>query len=72
MNWQPIETAPTDGTRVLLYSPDPPGSIDVGHWSHYCYVTHPRRGAWIIYENRSDTIELLPTHWMPLPESPTL
>lgn len=32
MNWQPIETAPKNGTRVLLYRDDWQESVCVGYW----------------------------------------
>lgn len=65
--WQPIETAPKDGTELLLFSA---GQIDCGYWSTSVWVASG--GAWIIYESRSDTVELSPTHWMPLPEPPIM
>lgn len=68
MNWQPLETAPKDGTRLLLLSGP---EIDVGYWSESVWCqTLATQGAWIIYENRSDTVILYPTHWMPLPPWP--
>jgi hypothetical protein len=60
--WQPIETAPKDGTFVLLYCPSSLGSyMDVysftecGGWqcSNFEYSPYPD-----------------PTHWMPLPDAP--
>ena len=64
--WQPIATAPKDGTRLLLCDSDDAGQIDIGYWSTSSWVA--TGGAWIIYENRSDTVELTPTHWQPLPD----
>lgn len=63
MNWQPIDTAPKDGTWVLLFGT--PGVIPhVGRWldegwrnSHY----GEREPYW-----RFSGL----THWMPLPEAP--
>ena len=66
--WQPIETAPKDGTNVSLWSSgfygichwSPPGTIsEDGFW---CYTP---RVEWAILELKS------PTHWMPLPEPPS-
>lgn len=62
--WQPIETAPKVGRLLLWYD----GIMVVGYWSESVWVKPG--GSWIIYENRSDTVELTPTHWMPLPPSP--
>ena len=61
MEWKRIETAPKDGTEVLVYGLLKDGS---GHFITVC----PFRGVrW--------TIEWLhncfpPTHWMPLPDPP--
>ena len=69
-NWQPIDTAPKDGTPVLLYLNDADqmqyhalGRILVGHWDD-----HPRCRCWIAggYMRRV----FPPTHWAPLPEPP--
>lgn len=57
MTWQPIETAPRDGTPVLLYIT--PDVQCVGEWSTIV-------GAF--YHGETDRIA--PTHWQPLPEPP--
>ena len=61
--WQPIETAPKDGTTLLLGH-----SVTVfdGWWSE-------GDGAWIDGENNmfGDHIGYEPTHWRPLPSPPT-
>ena len=62
--WKPIETAPKDGTEILMWSQY--DGIVVGHYSKSVWAD-----GWIIYDARSDTIELHPTHWMPLPQPPT-
>jgi len=55
-DWQPIETAPRDGTELLLV--DPTGRREVGFWS--------REGLrWSVFYAVAQ-----PTHWMPLPEAP--
>ena len=54
MMWQPIETAPMDGTHLLLLTPK--GRIADGFWSLKYNVW-----SWIY-----DLVE--PTHWMPLPD----
>lgn len=55
--WQPIETAPRDGTPVLLWGP----WGEVGMW---CY-SHP-----IGWNDGYEALMHPPTHWMPLPEAP--
>lgn len=67
MIWQPIETAPKDGTRILLWGVGDEGP-NVGSWAESVYLNNSH--GWIIYYARSDTIQLNPSHWVPLPEPP--
>lgn len=54
--WQPIETAPKDGSFILLSTPK--GRIADGFWSlHYKVWSWP----YVMVE---------PTHWTPLPVAP--
>ena len=66
--WRTIDSAPKDGTSILLFCPGE-GGINVGHWSESLWVD--QGGAWIIYEARSDTIVLNPSHWQSLPPPPS-
>ena len=65
--WQPIETAPKDGTVVILFVP----CWDEVVTAWYCKAT----GLWPSDEPFSESGEAcnvgMPTHWMPLPEAPT-
>lgn len=65
--WQPIETAPRDGTIILMFYPTRylgPNKTIVGKWTKY------NGGSWQNDEfSMSDTPEQ-PTHWMPLPAAP--
>lgn len=63
--WEAIATAPQNGSRLLLWSKE--DGVNLGHWSTSAWTN---AGAWIVYESRGDTIELHPTHWMPLPLPP--
>ena len=55
-NWQPIETAPKDGTEILVVEPD--GEMYVAFWNIY-------ESLWFY------GVDLcVPTHWMPLPQPP--
>lgn len=79
--WQPIETAPRDGTRIL-------GWVNEAEWAAICWwetapielryapqeqwqmseaSDFPDDEAW--YEHWRDT-RYEPTHWMPLPAPP--
>lgn len=54
MNWQPIETAPKDGTIVLVYA-------------NVVFMATRLNGVW---RKWSSDLILTPTYWMPLPEPP--
>lgn len=59
--WQPIETAPKDGSRVLLHTPDTHTDTPVlGTWNYFEEM----------WEEWGDYYQCNPTHWMPLPEAP--
>lgn len=68
--WRPIETAPKDGTAILLYCDDHVsaefGSV-IGFWSE------DDGGDWYASEAHSSPLFWAsdrPTHWQPLPEPP--
>ena len=66
--WQPIETAPKDGSEVLLFSPRK-SMIWIGY-----YTTHARtgEGGWIVSQltGLPEFCPWQPTRWMPLPAPP--
>lgn len=66
MKWQPIETAPKDGSQILTWRANWPGLMaakdkcwfQISFWSdqHWGFVCWPKNTQ--------------PTHWMQLPEPP--
>lgn len=73
MEWQPIETAPRDGTYVLLYEPNldiaSGNKTFVGKFGRVKYDSYGSKG--VIFEDLStEPWDWYPTHWMPLPEPP--
>jgi hypothetical protein len=60
MEWQPIETAPKDGTDILVFCKI--RRVLRGFWDE------ARGGQWSEWPGRQ-AIEF-PTHWQPLPEPP--
>lgn len=81
MEWQPIETAPKDGTRILLLEA---GNVYLGLWDSNFGISeiydpeadqYVNRPAWTDgtvkswgYEEQNEIEQ--PTHWMPLPDPP--
>lgn len=67
MTWQPIETAPKDGTEVFItfWAWDEPGK-------QRCYaVAGCEGGPWVDMNDDNRAHEFYaPTHWMPLPQPP--
>ena len=74
MTWQPIETAPKDGSLVLLYRPDAYdwGKVTPGKWETQQYSKKPKPywDIWLKIGGISESRAWVPTHWMPLPEPP--
>jgi|WetSurSiteA1Bulk_404760.scaffolds.fasta_scaffold55279_2 hypothetical protein len=75
MNWQPIETAPKDGTLILVYEPETKRNeegIYIVTWSRQDKY-YPKE--WCIICSEQDeqggcaTVDYA-TYWMPLPEPP--
>lgn len=79
--WQPIETAPKDGTYIILYQPDFKDEntvrqarkpremrISTGFFDYY-----EKRG-WFEFQSGDgyeyQENQIFPTHWMPLPNPP--
>jgi len=66
MEWQPIETAPKDGTWVLVVH---------GIYMAVAFADPENDFAWTM-DDGHDYLPCLrrdlanPTHWMPLPEAP--
>lgn len=71
--WQPIETAPKDGTRVFVYGWQYGVSLlGVGYW--FQSRTIKELGGWICHTLPEQVVSGTftdPTHWMPLPAPPT-
>ena len=79
-DWQPIETAPLDGTALILFCPgvnswnrrDGMPDIVIGLWYGSSWQSdigdvdqgYESTGAYFVHE------DLRPTHWQPLPELP--
>jgi Protein of unknown function (DUF551) len=68
MNWQPIETAPKDGTHILAFEPFENVIVSTWWWSQ---PDSKNGGAWY----GTDPMDRLNwcqcfTHWMPLPSPP--
>ena len=78
MEWQPIETAPRDGTRVLIANDE--GAIDVAgyveEWHEQSVFVRKARDGDVFKSVREDVgywdtdIAYCPIHWMPLPDLP--
>lgn len=76
--WQPIETAPKDGTKIL---------IGRQYWVHAAYFGPAQHAfsansdetyPWVILDATNGTNAMLddaeygPTHWQPYPEPPVM
>lgn len=77
--WQPIETAPKDGTPIFIFQPDD------HHFGYREVYTCDRSAKTVYFDDKRYAIgywrpwggwgnrnrsRVSPTHWMPLPEPP--
>lgn len=63
MEWQPIETAPRNGTEFLAatqYTYSGPWVKQVVHW----------RGGKLVFSSNLRPLEHWPSYWQPLPDDP--
>jgi hypothetical protein len=73
LSWQPIDTAPKDGTVVLVYRED--AGVFTAHYveedAHLSSVMNPPEGDcyWFTTDGEDLTGDM-PTHWRPLPDAP--
>lgn len=72
--WQLIETAPRDGTAVLVMRSIWPGAEPERAEKCAGYNTYVAAwcGSWICYMDwvQDPKCPIEPTHWMPLPDAP--
>jgi len=77
--WEPIATAPKDGTEILLYC-GPAGDpvLAVGHWAKGLnekyrgispFTDADFKDGWCCEYGPRESLDW-PTHWMPLPMLP--
>jgi hypothetical protein len=65
--WQPIETAPKDGTAILIWPAN--ASFYGDEATSYVVRWHDWKEAWI-EASGEEYAAFYPTHWMPLPAPP--
>jgi hypothetical protein len=64
--WQPIVTAPMDGTWVMLY--EPCAEFPTKDFTHWLAMWSETERMWMDQDDAQ--VVRAPTHWMPLPEPP--
>lgn len=70
--WEPIETAPKDGTYVIIWSGWFGGAATIAHWDDDRHA-NKKAPRWISRDRvygRKSFVDIPPTHWMPLPPPP--
>lgn len=74
MNWQPIETAPKDGTDVLLFFPHMKKcGVWIGHFvdaEDFEYGKRVSKRQYWSINTFSFNSSPVPSHWMPIPPEP--
>lgn len=71
--WQPIETAPKDGTKILVWDQEYKEWEKVTwkeNWEGSDFRYQFKWCVWLSGEDEVHTVVENPTHWMPLPGDP--
>lgn len=72
--WQPIETAPKDGTMILTYRDSATVPVILSTYWFEKDEHYDGRSGWYHSQNSVGAYLLddweTPTHWMPLPQPP--
>lgn len=77
MEWKPIETAPKDGTIILISRPN--REAMAAYWSQcpraFAGTFSDANYPWVFLDETNGTNAMMdgahgPTHWMPLPAPP--
>lgn len=71
MTWQTIDSAPKDGTRLLLAKGK---SVWIGEWVHHQHITNGKVASDSAYWTTPWVMigpeRAVPTHWQPCPDPP--
>lgn len=74
MKWQTIDTAPKDGTAIIVFVPKQyyggGGRVCLARWNDDKYARKPRPFWSRSLSDKTGDRASPPTHWMPLPEPP--
>lgn len=70
--WQPIATAPTDGTHVDIWDGRRMTNMYLkdGDWAHSRWSLGRPRDARKVHLRTRVYVGLKPTHWRPIPDPP--
>lgn len=68
--WQPIETAPKDGTSILAFMPDAAEQFRIMPIEMLDFNDGDGPQWWQADVDDGHPLEVTPTHWMPLPQPP--
>ena len=74
--WLPIETAPKDGLRIILFCDRVFGSIRTGYWKSIVRTIDEQisydASGWLMdgFDHPNNMEPFTPTHWKPLPVPP--
>lgn len=69
--WHPIQTAPKDGSDMLLYGHGVLRSGGVYAKGHHVGWSQVDRAGNVYWATRDPAVDCEPTHWMPLPTPPS-